>query len=156
MGFYVHLSVIFSCDSNDGVAALAARHLARLGRWTEEELGKPELPGLTEARWFLQDLSTRTGENRGPKGGLSLWGMVGNHTKPDAFVELLRPFWLELYTVKDGPHGHEHILVFYEFEQSEHANAIEIWRPEAPDDLTPTGELVVRKHECLPFAWVQY
>lgn len=58
MGFYVHLSVIFACDQNDGVAALARQHLEGL----PQDVAK-------EARWFLEELGRWSGDNPGPRVG---------------------------------------------------------------------------------------
>lgn len=137
MGFYVHLSVVFACDRNEGVAALATKHL-------------PSVAETREPRWFLEELSKRTGGNPGPKGGLSLWGIVGNYTDAEEFIEVLRPFFTELLSgqIDGGPCEFEHAIVFTEREQSERATAFEISRDE------DTGHLQVKEHE-LPFAWMQ-
>ena len=143
MGWYVHLHVCFAAGRNDGVARLAEKHVETLPA------------DAHEARWFLTDLSKRTGENPGPKGGLSLWGIVGNHTKAEEFAEILRPFWGELLSgqIEDGPCDHHHVLIFFEEEQSEAANAIEIgW----DDETSEARQLVVKTHQKLPFAWRQY
>lgn len=138
MGHYVHLNVCFACDTNDAVAALAKQHM-------------PPEDGNREARWFLQALAERTGDNPGPKGGLSTWGIVGNHTDEDEFVETLRPFWKALLSEVDGgPCSFEHILVFVEHEQTERATAIEIFLADGENPET----LTIKKHEC-PFAWMQ-
>lgn len=138
MGYYVHIHVCFACDENEGVAALAARHREAVGE-------------CREAQWFLDDLSKRTGNNPGPKGGLSTWGIVGNYTDGETFVEMLRPFWKELLSeVEGGPNSFEHVLVFVEPEQSERATAFEIF---LADDADPET-LTVKKHE-LPFTWMQ-
>jgi hypothetical protein len=140
MGLYVHVHVSFSCDNNEGVAELAKKHLllASNNNYTKE------------ATWFLKDLAIRTGSNPGPKGGMSLWGIIGNYTNVEDFVVTLKPFWVDLLTgVEDGPHSFEHILVFEEREQAERAIAYEIFLEE-PDHK----EFTVRKHE-LPFAWMQ-
>jgi hypothetical protein len=142
MGHDVHLHVAFNANANEGVAALADKHLRLLDRDARD---------TWEAGQFLLSLSVRTGRNPGPKGGLSLWGMVGNHTDGDRFCEVLRPFWSELLSnwIEGGPHPHERVLVFEEQEQSERAVAHEI----AFDE--DTGELTITRHEC-PFAWMQY
>ena len=138
MGHYVHLTVCFACDTNEGVAALAKEHM-------------PPEDGSREARWFLQALAERTGNNPGPKGGLSTWGIVGNYTDKDEFVETLRPFWKALLSDPEGgPCSFEHILIFVEHEQTERATAIEIFL----DDDENKDSLIVKKHEC-PFAWMQ-
>lgn len=138
MGSYVHIHVCFACDTNDAVAALAAKHLPFVGE-------------CMEAQWFLEDLSKRTGENLGSKGGLSLWGMVGKYTNGEEFVEVLKPFWKELLQKVDGgPNSFEHILVFIEREQSEQATAFEIFLK----DLDSPELLLVKKHDC-PFTWMQ-
>ena len=152
MGYYVHLSVVFSCDQNDGVAALAKKHLTVLPPADHED-------HCDEAQWFLEDLAGRTGENRGPKGGLSTWGMVGNYTHAEEFVKVLAPFWLELLQAdgeSGGPLCHEHILVFYEPEQSEAANAIEIVLESEDEMERGKGRLVIYHHQGLPFCWGQY
>lgn len=146
MGWYVHIHVCFACNTNEGVAKLAKKHRELL-------TGKDD--GQREALWFLEALSERTGGNPGPKGGLSLWGIVGNYTSAEVFCEVLKPFWRELLTgdIDGGPCRHEHIVVFEEPEQSDAANVFEIgWTdPYSEADR----ELFIRKHERLPFSWVQ-
>lgn len=152
MGYYVHLSVIFACDQNEGVAALAQKHLVLLPPDDHED-------ACIEAKWFLEDLAGRTGQNNGPKGGLSLWGIVGNYTHAEEFVKALTAFWKELLQAdgeSGGPLCHEHILVFYEPEQSEMASAIEIILSKNDElDRSEAGDLVIRHHTNLPFCWGQ-
>ncbi|MGA8118002.1 MAG: hypothetical protein WCA46_30570 [Actinocatenispora sp.] len=142
MSFDVHLSVVFHCGRNDGVAALARRHLPRLDDDAPWEAGQ-----------FLTALGDRTGENPGPKGGLSLWGLVGNYTDPDDFVSHLEAFWLDLFFVEGGPGAYAHVIVFYEYEQFEFANAVEISLADESADRS-AATLVVRTHEELPFGWL--
>lgn len=139
MGHDVHIHVCFACSANDKVAALAARHL-------------PAVSECREATWFLEELAKRRGINPGPKGGLSLWGMVGNYTEEQQFIDILRPFWYDLLSgVPGGPLDFERVLVFVEHEQNEQALAFEIYL-EPGDDLV---RLAVRRHEC-PFSWRQF
>jgi hypothetical protein len=115
MGYYVHLNVCFACDENEGVAALAKQY-------------QPLVVDCQEAKWFLEDVGTRTGHNPGPKGGLLTWGIIGNYTNVEDFVHVLQDFWTALLQGDDGgPLTFEHILVFYENEGSEAANAYEIF-----------------------------
>lgn len=142
MGYYVHVHVSFACDDNEPVAALAKRHAEN---YKTEGAGDAE----RAARWFLDDLSERTGTNMGPKGGVSLWGIIGNYTSVDEFCELLRPFWIELLTTPQcGPLDFEHIIVFEEREQSEQAVAYEIYLERESQALT------IKRH-ALPFCWNQ-
>jgi len=142
---YIHIHVCFACDHNEGVAALAAKHIPAT---TADD------DGTRAAKWFLEDLSKRTGCNTGSKGGLSLWGMIGNHTPVDKFCEVLRPFWVDLLSEVDGgPRSHERVIVFEEPEQSQAANAYEIGFDVPHDDKRT---LFVRKHERLPFSWQQF
>lgn len=139
MGYYVHLHVAFACDENEGVAKLAQHHLDLLG---------PDAP--IEVHWFLGDLANRSGKNRGPKGGLSLWGIVGNYTNGEEFCEVLRSFWNDLLReVPGGPFDFEHVLVFEEREQSGCATAFEIIYDEDRDIIE------IKRHENLPFSWHQ-
>jgi hypothetical protein len=137
MGFYVHIHVCFACDNNDGVAELAKKYLSEVKN--------------KEAQWFLKDLAGRSGDNPGPKGGLSLWGIIGNYTDVNDFVFKLHPFWKDLLTldIEGGPCSHEHILVFEETEQSERTTAFEIYL----DD--EEKELLIVSNEC-PFTFAQY
>ena len=135
MGFYVHLSVVMSCDKNEPVADIAKKYIGTI-------------ENCNEADWYLKDLSERTGHNDGPKGGLSLWGIVGNYTSADNFVESLEKFWIELFKTEAGPFDFEHIIVFSEMEQSEMAQAHEISYDEKKNKIN------VKVHN-LPFAWMQ-
>lgn len=148
MAWDVHIHVCFACHRNDPVADLAAKHLPDVAN--REHDGDD---GDRAARWFLEALTKRTGDNPGPKGGLSMWGIVGNYTRGESFCEALRPFFEEL--LRSGIGGicrHEHILVFEEQEQSESATAYEIMLYD--DDKV--GGLVVKRHDKLPFSWMQY
>ena len=139
MAWDVHLHVCFPCCDNNPVAKLATQFL-------------PSVAGDRDAENFLKDLASRSGHNKGYKGGLSLWGYVGNHSDGDRFVDILRPFWLALfeYGRDEGDQivlDFERVLVFVEEEQSERAIAYEIGLD---------GEVLkINKHEC-PFSWGQY
>lgn len=146
MGWYVHIHVCFSASENEPIAALASRHLPAIEAMEMDH-------GVRYAIWFLQDVAKRTGTNPGPKGGLVLWGMVGNYTLVDKFCEYLKPFWFELLSKGISCCQHDHIMVFEEQEQSEAANAYEIF---LADERDPIAGLVIRKHERLPFTWMQF
>lgn len=148
MSHDVHLHVCFPADRNDKVAALAAEVLATLPAGADPD------NLCREANWFLADLAKRTGPNPGPKGGLSLWGVVGNYTDEDRFVETLRPFWEKLIDSArgngDGPMNFERVVVFFEHQGVEAAGAIEIYWG---NDRRRT-DLRVRRHDRLPFTWM--
>ena len=105
MGFYVLIHVAFACDNNDDIAPHAKKHLKLL----------PEDAPL-ECQWFLDELSERSGPNPGPKGGLSLWGMVGNYTNVQKFTKALMPFWKDILQSASSPLAFEKIVVFGETE----------------------------------------
>ena len=149
MGWDVHLHVCFPCDKNDGVAEIAKRHIETL-RKIEPKSEDYFTRNVGFALHFLEDLAARSGPNPGGKGGLSLWGIVGNHVDAEAFVETLVPFWFDILlpTCEDGPYL-EHVVVFFEEEQSQRAQCFEI---SLDDD---TGVLKRRLHS-LPFCWNQY
>lgn len=144
MAYDVHLHVSFACDKNEGVAALAAKHLPRLA-----QQGVALNVSYREAVWFLEDLAGRTGINRGPKGGLSLWGMVVNGAVVEDFVAVLGAFWTELLSgeLDGGPLDFERVVVFEEQEQSEAATAYEI--------RVEDNALTIKKSGDLPFSWAQ-
>ena len=141
MAWNVHLHICFPCDSNDPVARIAKKGLEQLSDNKRYE------------RFFLEDLSKRTGDNWGSKGGLSLWGIICNGLYAKDFVENLKFFWHELLAgEEDGlPLDFEHIIVFYEEEQSNAANAYEIQL-----DSDDSAELIIKHHKNLPFSWAQH
>ena len=144
MACYVHLHLAFACDNPEALGALADMHLQRMLD------GAGEVP-CQEALWFLRHLASRPPLFVGPKGGLCLWGLVGNYTSGVAFVETLSPFWRDLLaTDLDGfPGVLEHVLVFEEPEQFGYATAYEI-------SLSDEGQgpLIIVAHPC-PFGWQQ-
>lgn len=166
MGYYVNLSVIFQSRHNEGIAKLAKQYLIDAGYempkteefLPEHDYKKEYLFSTREAAWFLCDLAKRTGNNPGLKGGLSMWGIVGNHTMPEDFVDDLKGFWFDLLTGKidGGPKDFEHIMVFYEREQSERAEAIEIYLDRKKNREYEINDLIIKYHEDLPFAWMQF
>jgi hypothetical protein len=142
MGSYVHIHVCFACDNNDAVAELAKKHLL---------MDEFKVYENREASWFLKSLSERSGNNPGPKGGLSLWGIIGNYTSGKRFCDVLIPFWTELLSgVKGGPHDFERICVF---EEQEDAEAVTVYEISRERDGDPT--IQIKKHERLPFAFGQ-
>jgi len=160
MSFDVHLSVVFNCYENDSVAKLAKEYMEFLGI---PEAPKDEWPAISEydcekeIGWFLTDLSRRSGKNWGPKGGVLTWGTVSNHLDAQGFVKDLDHFWFDLLTMKDerAMCSFEHIIVFYEREQSEQANCYEIYlNPNKRSNYT--FEDLIFKHHKLPFCWNQY
>lgn len=161
MSFHVNLSVIFPCYANDKVAELAKRYLDSFGvelppegEWPKHDYTKEYLYDSWYAMCFLTNLARRTGINAGPRGGMSLWGTVGNHVNVDMFVDELYEFWRDLLIEdNEGPLSHEHILVFYEYEQSFAANCIEIFLQER---RRKTSKVVIEHHKDLPFRWNQH
>lgn len=148
MAYDVHISVVFACDNNDGVAIHAKRHLENI----KNILPTPEI----QAQHFLESLASRTGPNPGPKGGVSTWGTVGNYTNAHSFVQILVPFWTDLLAgeMEGPPLEFEHIIVFYENQGSKRANCFEIYRENDDNDSKNTN--IIIKHHQLPFGWHQY
>lgn len=152
MSTYVHLHVCFNCDENRSVATLARQHLAQLP--SNDPADVQTGSWHFEAQHFLNSLAGRTGPNPGPKGGLSLWGIIGKNTNVAAFCEELRPFWIALLSeIEGGPLDFNRVIVFEEREQTQAANAYQIgW-----DNNEHEGRiLVIKKYERLPFSWGQY
>ena len=142
MGFYCHLHVCFPCDENSGVSKVASKCLEDLNSKGEEV--------CIHSKMFLEELASRVGANPGSKGGLSLWGIVGNYVNVRKFTNDLIPFWERLLSgeIPGGPCKEERVIIFYEKEQSEKANAIEIYL-----DWRNNYALTVKEHEC-PFSWM--
>ena len=146
MSVLVNLVVSFQCNENEGVAEVAKRHLPMIRKTVDGG----------EAISFLEDLSQRTGTNPGTKGGMSLWGTVGNRIDAETFAESLRPFWNDLLRsrIEGGPFAFQHIVLFYEVEESEHASALEIYLDGDYRERIEDRHLTIKKHENLPFQWV--
>lgn len=140
MGYYTQIHVMMACDENDGVAKAATEYLATMEFKSRD------------AGWYLETLAERTGANDGPKGGVSHWGIVGNYTNLDEFIEDLKPFWEKLLRdeIDGGPHMFEHIIILYEAEQSEATTVVEIGIEEI------TEKFFVKNHGAMPFAFRQF
>jgi hypothetical protein len=146
MDFDVHLHVCFPCDDNTPLAGLSKRHLD----------SAKHRSACSEAICFLEDLSNRTGKNKGPKGGLCLWGIVGNHSDVPQFIFDLMPFWIDLLmSGADGlPHPSEHIVIIWENEQSKKSQAVELFQDEEWLNTKAIAKLSIKYHE-LPFCFNQ-
>lgn len=143
MGSYCHLHVCFHCDDNFGVSTIASECLKDLMAKGEE--------ACPESIMFLEDLAGRSGSNPGSKGGLSLWGIIGNYTNLWKFAEDdLAPFWRRLLSGKipGGPGIDERVIIFCEKEQAERSVAIEVYL-----DWRNNYILVLKEHEC-SFSWM--
>jgi len=136
VGHYVHISVVMSCNNEEKLIAIAKNHI-----------NDPDLSFEASGylRYIIQGKSVATG----PKGSLSTWGMVGNYTSHENFVDGLVPFWSDLYKNDDVLFKFERIIVFCEPEQSQRAECYEIRY-----DAQQKG--VLRAFHSLPFAWMQF
>lgn len=152
MGYYVHISLAFSCNSYDDLAPIASKSLL--------EVDTPHFE--RHAKWFLEHLSEQSGTLPGPKGGICTWGMTGNGVSGQNFVEDLIPFW-ELLFKEEILLDFEHIVVFCEPEDS-HVTVFEIYQyPEGCPESSQKGEMMIQtkqnlriyRHEDVPFRWNQ-
>jgi hypothetical protein len=80
-----YLVISFRCDHNDAIAPIAQRYREQL------DAAIMDLEAY-EAAWFLEALAERSGDNPGPKGGMSVWGMVTNKLNAADVVHVLKPF----------------------------------------------------------------
>lgn len=155
MGYYVHLSVTYSgdCDGDalERLKPLVEKHKKYIEKeWDDvSQDGKHTYEWSREAYWFLEAVLDKKNYNCGPKGMLFTWGIVGNYTSAENFKDCLSPFFEEMLKEEISVSDFDHILVFWEQEQSEQAKAFEIFLNE------DSKKLEVKKHE-LPFCWNQY
>ena len=163
---HIHVSFEAYAHDDDEVAAAAVRCMATLaGAHPQSEEGRAKLDECRprEVLDFLTYLAAGRRSFDGPKGSLYLWGYVGNYTDAAQFVDVLRPFWVEMLK-PDGPAEGNHIVVIYEHEQSERAYALEIYFDDHSSPYLSRGQarvhppagdgLVVLEH-WLPFAFMQ-
>lgn len=92
MSVPVYLSVTFRADENEPLAEIARDYAPRFG-----DDYQSMTDGNREARYFLDDLTKRTGTNPGSSGGICAWGSIGEYTPPEIFVDALRPFFLRVW-----------------------------------------------------------
>jgi hypothetical protein len=138
MGYYVKLSVVFECHDHEALHPIVNACLTEV-----------RTSGCKEAEWYLTQLLERKGLAPGPKGGMSTWGMVGNYTSGEHFVQALAPFWFLVLAAQEGGMGqYTKIMVFVQGEDESKATAYEIFREDPEDDHSMT----VKKHAC-PFSW---
>lgn len=155
MGYYVHLSVTFSSSAEDinELRPIVEKHKQRYLDYQKleeinDDLYDPKL-SCNESIPFLNSLLDEKNYNSGHKGELYTWGIVGNYTRAEDFVYGLAPFFEEILKTETGPFDFDHIVVFYETEQSQQAYAYEIY-------LQGDQKLITIKHHPLPFCWNQF
>lgn len=97
MGHGVHIQVTIPSSEPDALFELAKASLRE--KWAETLFDVASIPGATEGYEFLDDLRNKKAFSKwGNEGDLVLWGMVGDHSDPRAFAEILRPFWTALFS----------------------------------------------------------
>lgn len=139
MAHEVLITVTVQWNDQDELAAIAKRYhdiLSKEGHYTG-----PENRKLLECNMFLADLTTRTGMAKGPKGGVVQWGIVGNWTVGDTFVEVLKPFWEEILKETVG-----NVVVMAQDEQTPYVNC---WVIRLDDD----DELLTITEHQLPISF---
>lgn len=176
MSYTTHILVCFAVHHqyDETITELAARHLACLEEREQRQQQEPgkRQQGLTEAAMFLRARAAGRGFSGGTQGSLFLWGGGFSHLHPRTIVDVLRPFWEDLFT-PTGADAHQwggllpgdSVVVWFEGEDGERAGSIEIgfgpaarawWArtPEARRALPPEERphLRIREREGLPFS----
>jgi hypothetical protein len=147
MGHEVIITVVFpaSLGRKDDLSEFADQH------------GYLAVGDCVEADLFVEALKSKKHIDCGRKGAVFAWGITGNYTDEGKFVQTLAPLFRQLLLDPDvGPLNFEHILVFYEHEQSERAGAYEVYLEEPPnwDFKEDSKTLVIKHHPALPFQWM--
>lgn len=129
MSHGVHIQVTIPTSYLDRLKSLASESFSEA--WGEKVIddcnSNDLVPGAIEAYEFLNDL--REGKayfKWGNEGDIVIWGMVGNHSEPVAFVERLLPFWKRLFEPSDQIicHDWQHVLIVYTHSCKEPASGI--------------------------------
>jgi len=156
MAYYVHISITFNADSDDIPQLkdlideyIADKYLGHLLHSSDRiSLRTFDLAVRhTVSGSFLRELTKKKNYNAGAKGELFTWGIVGNFIDVDDFVDKLAPLFKKMLEKEVCVSSYNHILVFEEKEESDHARAIEIF-------LDDERSLKVVEHVC-PFRWGQ-
>ena len=170
MSYAVKICVMFRCYNNDALAKIANDHLSKLGLvlppgddWPDDgnqpELIAADLNMNDFESWhslcFLTDMARRTGYNKGRNGGMVTWGTITNYGIPDVFAEDLKDFWYDIMKDEDTC-CLDNILIFYEREQEEYANCIEIKCPYTKGKGRLKESMVFKDHLRLPFSWADW
>ena len=125
----VHIQVTIPTSEPSRLKLLAAASFSEpwAGTLIDDCNSLEWVPGVIEAYEFLDDLREgRSFWKRGNEGDVFLWGMVGNHSDPTAFVERLMLFWDQLFE-SDEPvvtHEWQRILVIYTRESADPGSGI--------------------------------
>ena len=135
---------MFECEHDKALVEIAEDHYQRLTR---------SIHVCNEAMWYLDSLRSRTSTENGPKGAMSLWGKVCNHTNLELFIENLTPFFLDLYGFHpvSGLGELDRIIILYEEEEAEAAGCYSIGLC-----YHTKTELTVTHEKRLPFSWTNY
>ena len=110
MGFYVHLQVSWGGGSSVAVPQIARKHLEKLTCKDKET--------FNEAHWFFESVISGKSFFGGPKGDFWAWGVIGNYTNVEEFIELTKPFFMELYKCGELLE-HDRVIFQCEPEQNE-------------------------------------
>ncbi|HEU5314566.1 MAG TPA: hypothetical protein VFX49_00525 [Chloroflexota bacterium] len=171
MSYEVSLVVCFQAAPGRSatVVEVARRHLALLESRLPTEM---VVAGLSEAVQLLTAMAAERGFMGGTKWGMFTWGSVNSHTNARAFVEVLRPFWEDLFTPTmadtlewGGLLPGDSVVVWYEGEDGQRAGSVEIgfgpatrawWArsPAARSAMPPEEcpQLRIRENKGLPFS----
>ncbi|MBI1929881.1 hypothetical protein HYR99_37220 [Candidatus Poribacteria bacterium] len=142
MAYYIYTTLSFPCNYN------TEQEKAEMCELAQRELTKnPKM--YAYARLFLQGVASGSGFSKGNKGYIYTWGGVWNYFEPLKFFDALQNFFRELYH-RSFLFDFERVVLLWEEEESESANAYVLAYDESLDELLP------QIHKHLPFAWGQY
>ena len=105
-----------------------------------------------EAAWLIEAILDEKNYNCGPKGELFTWGIVSNHTNNESVVEDISEFFKYLLQNNIIVHQANHIMLFFEHEQSGKVSAYEF---RLKEEMNADSDMVTVLHD-VPFKWNQY
>jgi hypothetical protein len=134
MSLSCNITVQFQVHRSSEFVAVAVEHI-----WWSSKIADFNVDALH----LLEYAAGGSGIARGPQGDMFTWGYLGNHSNFDTFVDVLVPFWRDLYgkhVVLDG----DGIVIMYQQAQSPCLKIAEI----SLDRTSSRGRtLVVREGE---------
>ena len=145
MSFCCPITVSFEVSKMEVLKEIARKYTVLMKSYADSDESGSEYD--RDAHRFLEYAAEGQGIGMGPKGDMFTWGSVGNYTSVETFVDVLMPFWGELYSEHALMFG-DGIVIMSQSEQRPSMKIVEISKDQTmPRDRTA---LVVRSMES-PF-----
>lgn len=133
MGYYVHIQVSWNGGELEITKPIAEKHGDKLPPPTEN------WEVYRETRLFFESVISGKSYFGGPKGDFWCWGLIGNHTSMDTFIELTKPFFMDLFACGELLES-ARVIYMHEPEDAESVDIYQLYVSGEVEKLTSEGK----------------